>query len=179
MKTLTMLTMAGALAASAAPALVVADDASAGTTTPSARQQCRTERDQMGAATFAAAYATNRGHANAFGKCVSHRATKSHRAATTARNGAAADCKAEQIADAAAFAATYAKNKSGKNALGRCVAAKATAASAATIDAQVVTEINAAKSCKAQRSSDPSAFASTYGTKRNAFGKCVSATAKD
>jgi hypothetical protein len=40
---------------------------------------------------------------------------------------------------------------------------------------------NAAKECKAQRAADPAAFASKWGTNkndRNAYGKCVSATAR-
>ena len=37
---------------------------------------------------------------------------------------------------------------------------------------------NAAKKCKDMRKSSASSFASLYGTKPNAFGKCVSATAK-
>ena len=39
----------------------------------------------------------------------------------------------------------------------------------------------AAKTCKAERSADPQAFAEKYGTnknKKNAYGKCVSQTAK-
>ena len=42
-------------------------------------------------------------------------------------------------------------------------------------------EQNAAKACKAERTKDPAAFASRYGTnanKRNAFGKCVSGKVK-
>jgi hypothetical protein len=37
---------------------------------------------------------------------------------------------------------------------------------------------NAAKECKAERTADPVLFATTYGNKRNAFGKCVSTKAK-
>jgi len=37
---------------------------------------------------------------------------------------------------------------------------------------------NAAKKCKALRKSDPAGFAALYGTRPNAYGKCVSATAK-
>ena len=39
-------------------------------------------------------------------------------------------------------------------------------------------EKNAAKKCKALRVNNPSAFKTQYGDKPNAFGKCVSATAK-
>jgi len=37
---------------------------------------------------------------------------------------------------------------------------------------------NAAKKCKALRKNDPAGFAALYGTRPNAYGKCVSATAK-
>ena len=39
-------------------------------------------------------------------------------------------------------------------------------------------EKNAAKKCKALRKNDPAGFAALYGTRPNAYGKCVSATAK-
>jgi hypothetical protein len=39
-------------------------------------------------------------------------------------------------------------------------------------------EQNSAKKCKALRKSDPAAFATQYGSKPNAFGKCVSSKSK-
>jgi len=39
-------------------------------------------------------------------------------------------------------------------------------------------EKNAAKKCKALRKNNPAGFAALYGTRPNAYGKCVSATAK-
>jgi hypothetical protein len=39
-------------------------------------------------------------------------------------------------------------------------------------------EKNAAKKCKDLRKTNPSSFATLYGTKRNAYGKCVSELAK-
>jgi len=47
----------------------------------------------------------------------------------------------------------------------------------ATAPGQQATK-NAAKNCKDMRKNNASSFASLYGTKPNAFGKCVSATAK-
>jgi hypothetical protein len=47
----------------------------------------------------------------------------------------------------------------------------------ATAPGQQATK-NAAKKCKDMRKNDASSFASLYGTKRNAFGKCVSVQAK-
>ena len=47
----------------------------------------------------------------------------------------------------------------------------------ATAPGQQATK-NAAKKCKDMRKNNASSFASLYGTKPNAFGKCVSAMAK-
>ena len=38
--------------------------------------------------------------------------------------------------------------------------------------------MNAAQTCKKAKADDAEAFAEQWGTKQNAFGKCVSATAK-
>lgn len=178
MKTILMLGVAGALTV-AAPAL--ADTNTAPTDTPSAQQQCRTERAQMGPAAFKALYGTNRNKANAFGKCVSKRSTATQRAAANARTNASKECAAEKQADPAAFAAKYGTGKKGANAHGRCVSGKAKARTAETVAQQVRSDVNAAKACRAEQKAGASAFATKYGTnrnKRNAFGKCVSARAK-
>jgi hypothetical protein len=47
----------------------------------------------------------------------------------------------------------------------------------ATAPGQQATK-NAAKKCKDMRKNNASSFASLYGTKSNAFGKCISAQAK-
>jgi hypothetical protein len=52
-----------------------------------------------------------------------------------------------------------------------------TPGNSATAPGQQATK-NAAKKCKDMRKNNASSFASLYGTKPNAFGKCVSATAK-
>jgi hypothetical protein len=58
----------------------------------------------------------------------------------------------------------------------------ATKACVAKRDGGAGTDVkNAAKTCKAERAADPAAFASKWGTNkndRNAYGKCVSATAR-
>ncbi len=55
-------------------------------------------------------------------------------------------------------------------------------ASPATVRAENKSDVkefkNAAKECKAARSDDADAFATAWGDGKNAFGKCVSATAK-
>jgi len=65
------------------PALALAD-----TPSPSAQQQCAAERTAMGADAFKALYGTNGNKSNAFGKCVSKRAS----ANAKALSNAAAQC---------------------------------------------------------------------------------------
>jgi len=76
-----------------------------------------------------------------------------------------------------AFKALYGTNKNKKNAFGKCVAKQEKAQDAALEDAKD----NAPAKCRAEREADPAAFAEKYGTNKgnkNAFGKCVSQTAK-
>ncbi len=138
---------------------------------------CKAEREKMGTALFKQTYGTNKKRSNAFGKCVS----KHTKTETANQNSAAKACKAEQADPnfAAAhggktFDQFYGTGKNGKNAYGKCVSGKSKTES----DADVKTNVNAAKSCKALRKNDNATFVSKYGSKRNAFGKCVSATAK-
>ena len=141
--------------------------------TPNPSQVCKNLRTQMGAATFKATYGTNHNKRNAFGKCVSAQSKLVSNQTKAAKN----TCKAEQAADAAAFAQKYGTNKNKKNAYGKCVSSQASAG----VKENVTAIVNAAKQCKAERKADPAAFKAKYGTnknKRNAFGKCVSATAK-
>ena len=60
--------------------------------------------------------------------------------------------------------------------------AKAKKAAADKADAKAIAaRKSAAKDCATERKADPAGFKNTYGTNRNksnAFGKCVSATAK-
>ena len=94
MKTLLTFTLFGALALSA-PAL--ADDAPPAllTSTPSAQEQCRTERIGVGVETFRQTYGTNKNRRNAFGKCVSKREAATEEAAAEAKQNASQECKAE------------------------------------------------------------------------------------
>jgi hypothetical protein len=141
--------------------------------TPNASQVCKSIRAQMGTSMFKMTYGSNHNKSNAFGECVSAQA----KVLAGQLKAAKSACKAEQAADAATFAAKYGTNKNDKNAYGKCVSAKASAAAKAHTTAIV----NAAKQCKAERKADPAAFKAKYGTnknKKNAFGKCVSKTAK-
>ena len=139
---------------------------------------------------FASMFGTKK---NAYGKCVSSTAKKQaaedEKQESAAKTNAAKECKAER--DDAGFAAAhggktfeqfYGTNKNGKNAYGKCVSTKAKAMKAEADDedsAEQKDRVNAAKSCKAAKKQDPDAFADKYGSKRNAFGKCVSRTAKE
>jgi hypothetical protein len=119
---------------------------------------------------------------NAFGKCVSSK-TKENRTETAksqdqAHTNAAKTCKTQRSSDPSGFATQWGSNK---NAYGKCVSA--TARAQEQQDAQQEQQedqntVNAAKTCKAQRKDDSAGFAQQWGTRRNAFGKCVSTTAK-
>jgi hypothetical protein len=177
MKIITMLTVAGAVAGAAIP-VATAQAAGNGPATPSSQSQCRSERTGMGTEAFKALYGTNADRSNAFGKCVSKRNAATVKAAKAAKVSAQKECTTEQAADAAAFTAKYGTGKKGANAFGNCVSGKARTIKAATVKAQVKADINAARTCKAAKKADAAAFATTWGSAKNAFGKCVSATAK-
>jgi hypothetical protein len=162
------------VAALVVPAWAFADamKPSAGDRT-NAAQQCKTERQQMGADLFKQTYGTNANKSNAYGKCVSALAKQN----AQARSNAASSCRAERAADPAAFAARYGTGKKGANAFGKCVSSKAKTAEAKQVHATV----NAAKDCRTEQQADPAAFKDHYGTnanKSNAFGKCVSSKVK-
>jgi hypothetical protein len=138
---------------------------------------CAALRVRMTRAVFRQSFGTNANHSNAFGKCVSIVA----RAQTTDVVAAAQACLAE--ATDANFASThegktfqqfYGTNADLSNAFGNCVLKKLQASNAKLAQALV----NASKSCKAMRRSDPSGFRQKYGARPNAFAKCVSAQAK-
>jgi hypothetical protein len=152
------------------PALAIAGSPPSPADSAAAQKQCRAELTAMGAAPFKLLYG---GKSNAFGKCVSRRASQN----AANRANASAQCTAEQSSDAAAFAAKYGDGPNHKNAFVRCVSLKAKAAAAA----QVSATINASKQCWSERKADPTAFQAKYGpntNKSNAFGKCVSGKVK-
>jgi hypothetical protein len=129
---------------------------------------------------------------NAYGKCVSstakQQANEDARQEETAQKNAAKECKAER--DDAGFAAAhegktfeqfYGTGKNGKNAYGKCVSSKAKAKKEAADeqDAQQQEDrINAAEFCKQAKKDDADQFAEDFGSRKNAFGKCVSKTAR-
>ena len=166
-----------AVAVLVAPAALAAEPSA----TPTPTQACKALRATMGAQ-FASAYKT-------LGACISQ---KSEQAAVNADN-AARQCKAELAMTATEFAAAhggktfaqaYGANLNAKNAYGKCVSTKVSAAA----QQQLTAEISASKQCKAMMAD--AAFATSHGgktfkeffgtgaQKRNAFGRCVVQLAK-
>jgi hypothetical protein len=150
--------------------------ASAGTSanTTSARSDCARLQATMGTRAFSQAYAT-------FGACVSRYAPIEQQVSTSAN----ATCTAQQADPnfAAAhggktFAQYYGTGKSGHDAFTRCVSTVAKA----NRQAEQQGRMNPARTCRALRTQlTASVFDQTYGKNahdRNAFGKCVSATAR-
>ena len=139
-------------------------------------QFCKNELTTLGAANFKSLYAPGSTGANAMGKCVSKHA----RAAAANRVNAAKSCKAEMAMTEAdfraahggkSFAEFYGNNDNDRNAYGKCVSSKTSAANAK----QEAATMKAAKACKAERAADRTAFTAKYGGKAaSAFGKCVS-----
>jgi len=148
---------AGALAADEAPSPV-----------DLAKAACKSEKAQMGVKTFKATYAAGSA-STATTACI---AKRDGGAASDLKNAAKA-CKAERAADPAAFTAKYGTNKNGRNAYGKCVSARARGAT----EQETAARVNAAKTCKKMKAEQKAAFETAYGTKKNAFGKCVSKTA--
>lgn len=134
-----------------------------------------------GGKTFVQYYGTGKSGKNAFGNCVSSVASSNAKAEQSGRTNPAQICKALRAQlGKSLFNQTYGKNANDQNAFGKCVSA--------TAKAQVGNEVSASDSCKAQQS-DPNfaadhggkTFEQYYGTNAdgsNAFGKCVSSTAK-
>jgi hypothetical protein len=93
------------------------------------------------------------------------------------RSADAKACAAQKKADREAFRATY-----GKHAMRHCLKGP--------VDATASEFKNAAKECRAAQEADAAGFLATWGTnspngensrgaQRNAFGKCVAATAQE
>jgi hypothetical protein len=158
------------LVALAAPVAALADAPPSPAQTANA--MCAAAKTSMGAS-FATTYGTNASKSNAFGKCVSAHA----KAANDANKNAAKSCKAQQADtnfatahSGQSFTQVYG-GKNGKNAMGKCVSQ----AVQSTVAAQAKASKSALKSCKAAMKADKTAFATTYGTGKDALGKCVAA----
>src|SRR5216117_734738 len=139
---------------------------------------CRALRATLGPDLFRMSYGTVQSNRrDATGRCVSLWAHASHQARVSAR----AACSAEQADpnfaanhNGMSFAEFYGTGPQHRNAFGKCVSSKAKA----SLEQQKSATQNAARSCKAERSSmEGAAFRAKYGKNandRNAFGKCVS-----
>jgi len=151
-----------------AVAAVAGPQASAATTGPVAKAAawaCKSERAQMGKATFRATYG-----ATPMRTCM--RMTRAE--ALEAVRNAAQECRAERAGDPAAFRTKYGTSESGDNAFGRCVSRHARG----ELAPEVAATVNAARACKAERRADPEAFHAKYANDngRRAFARCVIAT---
>jgi hypothetical protein len=162
------------LAAALSAAVIAPAAASAQDPAPAdfknAAKFCKEFRDGAGKANFVKMFGTKK---NAFGKCVSQTAKKT----ATEDAAQAKQAKSEAVEECRAL-----KTPGSKSAFGKCVSEKAKAKKAAADqedEAQEDDRINAAKTCKAAKKDDADAFATEWGTKKNAYGKCVSATAKE
>ncbi|MEO5577256.1 MAG: hypothetical protein ABIR67_06715 [Gaiellaceae bacterium] len=134
------------------PVTALADEATSSDKANGART-CQALKTSLGETAFKTTYGSNADKSNAFGKCVSAWTRAEHQN----RDAAMTACKTEQPT------AT-------RSALNRCVQAKLKAERTAERAATV----NAAKQCKAERTSlGATAFTAKYGTNANAFGKCV------
>jgi hypothetical protein len=136
---------------------------------------CSSIRTTMGAV-FAPSFGTNASHKNAFGKCVSLVA----RFQSTSVISAASACQTEvndatfvATHDGKTFAQFYGTNSDLSNAFGNCVAMKLGAATT-KLQASLA---SASKTCRAMRRNDPAGFRTRFGTRPNAFAKCVVANA--
>ena len=163
------LALAVAPTALAGPAPNAADRAAAVRDCKMLRQAAPTG---MGLELFRQTYGTNARRTNAFGMCVS----KWGREERQNRRQASAACREERGATAESRAAFRAKYGT----FGRCVNGKRKAESAEDREATV----NAAQACDTERgetADSRAAFNAKYGrneSDRNAFGKCVSQTAR-
>ena len=98
-----------------------------------AAKTCKAEQEQSadtfkaahGGLTFGEVYGKNENDKNAYGKCVSSKASKADAQQEAALLKAAKTCKTERAADRTAFTATYGGKAS--SAFGKCVSAKSKA----------------------------------------------------
>jgi hypothetical protein len=131
--------------------------------------------------TFAQFYGTGKNDRDAFAHCVTTVARTNRQVEQQGRLNPARTCRALRTQlTRSVFDQTYGKNANDRNAFGKCVSM--------TAKTQAHNEVSASSTCRADQS-DPNfasthgdqTFDQTYGTnadQSNAFGKCVSSTAK-
>jgi hypothetical protein len=123
--------------------------------TKAASKECHDLRAAMGKENFKAEYGN-------FGKCVSKKSREEKAERKAARREAREACKAQGLKGKERAACVREQKQANK----------------ADADETDEKRVNAARQCRAEQKADPDAFGETYGTKRNAFGKCVSTKAK-
>lgn len=157
-----------------------------GLVTSAAKATCTAEQADTNFAathegkTFDQYYGTGNKEQNAFANCVKIVANANRKVEQQGRMNPARTCRSIRTQlGASLFDMSYGKNKSDRNAFGKCVSA--------TAHLQAHNELSASATCSAEQA-DPN-FASAhngqtfyqhYGTnddQSNAFGKCVSSTA--
>lgn len=134
-------------------------------------------RTTLGAPLFAQAFGTNTNHSNAFGKCVSLVARSQSTSVVNAASACLSELNDTSFANShgsKTFAQFYGTNTDLSNAFGNCVAQKLGTATT-KLKASLTT---ASKTCRNMRNTNPTSFSNTYGTRSNAFAKCVVAHTK-
>jgi uncharacterized membrane protein len=146
-----------------------------------AKAECKTERGKSSATREAF-----RALHGSMSRCVKRTTREEAAERKEARTNAAQECKEERALDREAFNEEHGTNANKNNAFGKCVSKKAKAKKAEMDeeDAEEAAERkSAAKKCAAERDEmGRDAFADEWGTnenKSNAFGKCVSETARE
>jgi hypothetical protein len=136
--------------------------------TKNAFAACTALKANVGATTFAQAYAS-------FGACVSAMTSVEQQNIASAQTSCTAQ-QADPVGFASlhggkTFAQFYGAGKNDKNAFGKCVSTQTQASS----KTEQLARTNPSRTCRSARTQlGVSIFNLTYGNARNAFGKCVS-----
>ena len=167
----------GLVAAVLLPAAAFADAATASDKANGARA-CQALRTSLGEATFNSSYGTNADKSNAFGKCVSKWTRLEHQNRNEAERrvqGGAGRRRLRSGARRQDLRPVLRERQEGRE-RPPCAASSRSGTPRPCVDRQAT--VNAARSCKAERKElGTTAFVAKYGTKANAFGKCVSTLA--
>lgn len=135
-------------------------------------QACKAQRNAIGMAAFRQLYAPTGTPRAAMTACLAQQTVL----VSTETKNAAKACKAERGTTAEsreAFAEEYGTNGNGRNAFGKCVSQKTSEA----VAEERAENLSAARACKEERgttAASRAAFATKYGNRPNAFGRCVS-----
>ena len=171
-----LLVPAALLAALAVPTGAMAAPAPSKADRAEAKRECRALKDAAETQrNFASVVALERKTStrNATTQCRKERAADARSERTSARRAAFEACRAEHKGPR-----TTRGRKEQPNAFGKCISAAAKAHNGQADAEQRERSLNPAKACRAEQEASSEQFAAAYGTKRNAFGKCVSAKAK-